>query len=437
MSGSSCRLVGGSSDPLRTIDIQDSQRIPQDARKGTPSASARQPRMACPVVLTLLRYYLPGFRFGGPVQSLANLVEALGSEFEFRIITSDRDVLDGAPYPDIAINEWTKVGKAWVRYLPPRNQTFSTWVELFRQTPHDLLYLNSVFDPVFSIRALLARAMPGLSHRSVVLAPRGELSPGAVSLKSWKKKPFLLLAKQARLYRGVVWHASTSDEAGLIRQHFGARAIVFVARNVASQSFQVDVRNNDVASSEPFRIVFLSRISRMKNLAFALRAIAGLHIDARFDIWGTQEDASYWKECEEIVRIVPAQITVSYRGVADRSSVPEILSRYDLFFLPSLGENFGHAIAEALTVGTPVLLSNRTPWRDLEAHGVGWDLPLENGEAAFSRVIEAAADRIKKEKTSWRQLVLDYAAHQLYSGEAVEASRQLFRQAVLGGENKT
>ena len=59
------------------------------------------------------------------------------------------------------------------------------------------------------------------------------------------------------------------------------------------------------------------------------------------------------------------------------------LSGHDLFFLPTLGENYGHVIHEALLSGSQVLLSDQTPWRGLTEAGLGWDLPLE-GKGAFA-----------------------------------------------------
>ena len=61
-----------------------------------------------------------------------------------------------------------------------------------------------------------------------------------------------------------------------------------------------------------------------------------------------------------------------------------------MFFLPSFSENFGHAINEALSVGVPVLISDKTPWRNLQEKGMGWDLSLDN-RRAFIEVIEAMA----------------------------------------------
>jgi glycosyltransferase involved in cell wall biosynthesis len=66
--------------------------------------------------------------------------------------------------------------------------------------------------------------------------------------------------------------------------------------------------------------------------------------------------------------------------------IPEALHSAHFFYLTTWGENFGHAIAEALQHGKPVIISNRTPWRNLEEHQAGWDLPLE--ASSFAPVLQ-------------------------------------------------
>lgn len=386
--------------------------------------------MTRPTILTFVRYYLPGFKSGGPIRSIANMVEAMANEFEFRIVTSDRDSLDMAPYHGIRSDGWVSVGNAWVYYVSPERRRLLSWVRLLRETPHDVLYLNSLFNPEYTVLPLLARRLAGSHTQRVVVAPRGECSPGALGIKRWKKRPFLVTAKLAGLYRNVLWHASTEDEAHLIRQKFGEGARIMVARNLPPMLVPNRAECDVLDTSGPLRIVFLSRIARMKNLDYALRVLSKTSVPIQFDIWGTLEDPDYWRKCQEQIQALPKNVVAQYCGVANHSDVSKILSDYDLFFLPTRGENYGHVITEAFSVGTPVLLSDQTPWRNLRHEGIGWDLPLENGEAAFLEALEEALHKVKLERVAWRQRVLSFAADRLNDPASLEANRALFLQAV-------
>lgn len=70
-----------------------------------------------PKILTFVSYYLPGYKAGGPLRTIANMVEHLGNDFEFWIVTRDRDLGDTVPYADVIINEWNDVHGAKVFYL--------------------------------------------------------------------------------------------------------------------------------------------------------------------------------------------------------------------------------------------------------------------------------------------------------------------------------
>lgn len=391
---------------------------------------ARSLAMSRPIILTFVRYYLPGYKSGGPVQTIANMVEALGDEFEFRIVTSDRDFLDVAPYSGITLDAWMAVRKAWVYYVSPGRRGLFAWARLMGETPHDVLYLNSLFDPVYTLLPLLVRRLARSQMKPVVVAPRGEFSPGALGLKRWKKEPFLAIAQIAGLYRNVLWHASTEDEAQLIRRQFGGAARMITARNLPAMAGPQLKSCEAIDAPGPLRIVFLSRISRMKNLDYALGVLAKTRVPIQFDIWGTLEDPAYWKQCQEQIQALPENVAARYRGVADHSEVIKILASYDLFFLPTRGENYGHVIAEAFSAGTPVLLSDQTPWRNLRREGVGWDLPLENGEATFLEAIEETFHKVRLEKVAWRQRVLDFARERLNDPSLLEANRALFLHAV-------
>lgn len=153
-------------------------------------AENRKPR-----ILLFVACYLPGYKAGGPVQTIANIVDHLGDDFELWIVTSDRDLGDTSAYPGLSLDQWVTHGNAHVFYVSPENQTVSGLANVIKNTPHDVLYLNSFFDPVFTLKLLLARFLGKFPRRPVVLAPRGEFSAGALKIKGMKKTAYIFGAR--------------------------------------------------------------------------------------------------------------------------------------------------------------------------------------------------------------------------------------------------
>ena len=74
-----------------------------------------------PVILCFIPNYLPGYKSGGPVISLSNLVNALKNYIDFYIVTSDRDLNDKKAYKDIIVNIWNKLFSSNIYYLSKKN----------------------------------------------------------------------------------------------------------------------------------------------------------------------------------------------------------------------------------------------------------------------------------------------------------------------------
>jgi glycosyltransferase involved in cell wall biosynthesis len=142
--------------------------------------------------------------------------------------------------------------------------------------------------------------------------------------------------------------------------------------------------------SHDLRIIFLSRISKEKNLNYAINILRGLKLNILFDIYGPIEDPTLWDSCLEKIKTLPANIIVNYKGIINREDVKKTFIQYDIFFFPTIGENFGHVIVESLLVGTPVLISDRTPWKNLEVDGLGWDLSLDNPNLFIEAIYKMA-----------------------------------------------
>jgi len=386
-----------------------------------------------PIILTFSNFYLPGFRGGGPIRSVSGLVVQLGDEFRFKIVTADRDLGSLQPYPDAPADRWVDVGKADVRYLPQNRLTLRSLRRLINETQHDVLYLNSFFNLDFTIKPLLLRALRMVARDSrVIVAPRGEFSPGAMHLKHGKKRAFISLTKIVPFYRSCIWQATTPEEANLIRATIGRHVTVIMAELVAEGAATSNAPTRTrLPWKEPgeLKVLFLSRVVRMKNIRFALDILAEVKGRVAFDIYGPIEDTAYWEECEKRARTLPPNITVTYKGAVAHELVKTTFHPYHLFFLPTLGENFGHAIREALSEGCPVLLSDRTPWRDLQRLGVGWDIPLQNVEAfrtALQSCVDMDSDRFDLMSSAARL----YARQDERDFRAIEQHRQMFKHAV-------
>ena len=385
-------------------------------------------------VLVPADYYLPGWKAGGALRSLASLVAHLQDEFAFRIVTHDHDWTEKDPYPGVMPNEWTRLEGADVLYLLPRATHPVTLLRILRSETYDVLYLHSLFSGTMTVSPLIFRRLGLIPNVPIVLAPRGQLSPGALSIRKWKKRAFLALARRLGLYDDVIWQASTPYEAEEIRRHFDRDptrvARLVIAPDLATLNAAAPPSTNKRAGE--LRAVWLSRISPKKNLLGAFDILSGVGSRVVLDVYGPIEDEAHWRECRTRMENLPSEVSVSYRGSLPYPDVLPTLARYDLFLFPSLGENFGHVILEALAAGCPVLTSDETAFRDLAAAGVGWALPLRDVDAFRARIRDCIAmDRAERDRIAQR--AVEFARGYLHDERSVEANRALFREAAERG----
>ncbi|MYZ53001.1 glycosyltransferase family 4 protein [Malikia spinosa] len=367
-------------------------------------------------------YYIPGFKGGGPIRTIANMIDRLGNEFKFYVYTSDRDLGERVPYATIQSNVWQSVGNANVFYASPeRFPGFRLWRQI-SNFQGNILNVNSFFSLNFSILPLIIWRILK-PNTMIIIGPRGEFSKGALSFKSTKKKLFLTFAKKLGVYNKVIWHASSDFEATDIRCVMGNHVRVRVAIDISSTKAEITIKERTLDA--PLRIIFLSRISPMKNLLGAIEVLKKVNSNVIFDVFGPTEDKLYWKSCQKAAKSLPSNIKFRYCGTLQPMEVLNRLAEYDLFFLPTLGENFGHVIAEALSSGLPVLISDATPWRDLAEKSLGWDISLSQIDK-FSECIEVCATKSASDYLQWRQSIRTWALGNVGNHEAIEQNRCLF-----------
>ena len=393
-------------------------------------------------VLVVTEHYLPGYRAGGPIVSVANLVDTLGKEISFFVLTSAWDVGARARYRLGPNGPWRKVGLARVRYLSRSVPDLWLYVRLLMSPKWDVVYLNSFFARQFSMVPIMLRRLGLLKCRRIVLAPRGAFSFGAMGIKSRRKSLYCRATNRLGLYRGITWQASTEREAAdIVRRGLLSESIhpgvgtpgtsrmeivpnLAVASDLAGPSPAPALR---AAHKEPGSLVcaFVSRICRMKNLAMCADILSSAMGNVHFRIAGPMEDRPYWDECVRKLSCLPRRVTWEYLGAVSPAEVREIFRSSHLFVFPTHGENFGHVIVEALSSGCPVLTTDQTPWVDLEAGGAGWALPKQD-IAQFRSAVDAMIGLDAEAFQTMSEASRAYIEHHPVIESAVEANRKLF-----------
>ncbi|WP_459501265.1 glycosyltransferase family 4 protein [Bacillus sp. C1] len=375
-------------------------------------------------ILILAPYYLPGFKGGGPIRSISNLVHTLGNEFNFKIITSDRDLGDSISYEKVQNEVWTKVGSAEVYYVAPEKFKFRYLRGIIKRTHYDFIYLNSFFNKNFSILPILLRSMGSIPYKPIIVAPRGEFSPGALKIKNFKKELFIKSTKLVGLHNKVIWHATSEEEKTDIKQIYGGEIPVHVAPNLPNVLENKELQKKEKKNGE-LKLIFLSRITEKKNLKGALTFLKGVTGNITFDIYGPIEDQNYWKECRNVIKSLPNNVHVNYMGQVNNNKVHTLFSSYDAFLFPTFGENYGHVIVESLLAGCPVIISDKTPWRNLENENAGWTIPLEK-EERFTTALNDLVHMNSEESQQLSRSVSEYAVKMFFCEEIVKQNRDLF-----------
>lgn len=350
--------------------------------------------------MIFIDWFLPGFKAGGPIRSIAHLTEQL--PLKFSIVTSIFDHHSSEPYPNITAGEWVQHSpNVRVLYLHPEQCTIGRYRDVIQECSPSKIYLNSLFSLPFALKPLLA-AKKEKCLEKVILAPRGMLKSGALKVKGAKKKLFLFLSRCLGLFNGIEWHATNAQEKEEIVQHFGQKQNVHVAANLAAapQSMLQLQERNDV-----LKLCTVARVSEEKNLLGGLHLLIDSNVKAEWNIYGVTQNQEY---VDLLISLAENhdRIELNLHGEINPNDLSEALKSGHFFYLPTLGENYGHSIVESFMHGIPVIISNKTPWNKLEEKNCGWDLDLSSND--WSKVFQRASSMQDSNYSDMRNAAHEY-----------------------------
>ena len=374
-----------------------------------------------PRILVASRYFPPAFQGGGPIRSISALVSSAEVHFDFFVACSAKDLGEKTTLEGVSLGEWVEWSSSSVRYHKSGAPSFREWLEIIREVQPDVIYVNSLFDVRYLMPIFASYVMR--SGASVLLAPRGELLPGAMRKSNLKKRAFTTLLRRSNFMRNVNWHASNEDEAASIRAVFGERCEVFVAENLWVRSGPV-VRHE---SGSRLVIAFLSRIAPKKNLLGAVRALSALTEEVTFLVAGPVDEASYWKLVTESIDELPANVTVQILGALNPEDSRALLTSSDLFLFPTFGENFGHVIVEALDVGTPVIVGPDTPFSRWANECRAIEVCDPDDVSSITEGIRSLMERVKCDSQALSKAAEDLLESQFSQKMPLRRNIQMFR----------
>ena len=381
-------------------------------------------------ILVCLGTYLPGYKCGGPIRSVANRIAHLSPYLDFYVVTADRDTGDNESYPGVKPNHWYRVGDARVLYGSSIGAKILR--RAFREVQPDVIVLNSFWD-TFTRAAVLLRRFGVFGDTPLLLAPRGTFSPGALEIKQAKKLLYLHVTKVLGLYKNVLWQTTAPSEKQELLQAAPVRRLdpdsIYVAYEItdaiASPSHHTAKQQGAV------KLAYISRISEKKNLHFLFDVLMDIRGDVQLNLFGplAESDLPYWAKCRARIAQLPKNISVEYQGGIEHSMVPQVLHDHHFFVLPTRGENFCHAAVESFVNGTPVVLSDQTPWTNLSQAHAGFDIPLTDREAwvtALQRCVDMDQQIYESYLTGVKEFSRKFSVE-----EAVRQHLAMF-QSVLG-----
>jgi glycosyltransferase involved in cell wall biosynthesis len=297
---------------------------------------------------------------GGPsfaVRRMAEAVAALDVEVDVATTTANGK-------EELRVPLGRPVNEQGVRYFYfprqyPKSWTFSwpltRWLAQYAGA-YDVLHVHALFSYP-SLAACWAARREGVPY---VLRPLGTLDPWALRFRRWKKTPYFWLFERRNLLGAAAVQAVSPQEQRAIKGRGLPIRVVTIPLGVDPPAFEDSkgATPSSRATDSVVKVLFLSRLHPKKGIELLLRAAGLLARQHQILLFIAGDgDAAYVRKLRQYAAVSGLEDRVIFTGFVMGAEKRRLLEQADLFVLPSYDENFGMAVAEALSVGLPVVVS--------------------------------------------------------------------------------
>lgn len=318
-------------------------------------------------ILVVMPCYLPATIYGGPVFCVHNMNKWLVREgHSVTVFTTDAD---GDTNLNVPLSTDVNVDGVSVHYFSrlANNKFFFSWdltrAIIAKSNDFDIVHINWMYTypTLITSRICIAKKQP------YIISPHGMLDREAFRIKS-KIKKFLyynLLEKRTLQNATTIHYASIGERKNSIFQEevpieVVANGVEKISFPVANGSLEGDLSLPDLSTKSPV-VVTLGRLNYIKgfdNLLLAWADFIKQYPDAHLIIAGPS-DGSYGEILYELARVLDLEEHVTFTGMVQPENKYSLLSLSSFYVCSSHLESFGMSIVEAMSIGIPVLVTDR------------------------------------------------------------------------------
>jgi glycosyltransferase involved in cell wall biosynthesis len=328
-------------------------------------------------ILHTTPYFAPAYGYGGPPRSILALCKAQ----QQAAIAVEVFTTSGAPQLELpAAPDGTNYRGVPVRYFPRWHPRALFLAPSMRQPlaaaarAADVVHGHTLFNATAWLTADAAIR----ANAPLVISTRGMLTERALQVHEQRKRAAWWLFDRRAVRHAKLLHASSGDEADMLRRMFPDRRVVVIPNAVEFEAAGVTIEAacavRKLVALEPSRrfVLFLGRIHPIKRLdllADAFREVAARLDDVDLVIAG-EGPSAIRASVEERLRSVSSR--VRWAGAVLDVSRDALLTQASALVMCSDSENFGMSVAEALAAGIPVVVTRTCPWQAAADAGAGF-----------------------------------------------------------------
>ena len=347
--------------------------------------------------------FFPATCYGGPIFSTYELCKKL-ADLGHNIYVSTTNAncgsrldLDTSKFIEIYRNLNVRYYFEQIYWYFSFALIFGLWKDIKRS---ELIYIQYIFHYTVPLALFYSWVL----NKRVVICPRASLSPWGINwrgkISSLFKKSWINLFLRP-FVSNVKWQGCSFIEIKDIKSIFYKADCYELSDGINTSTFSserslnyIDVmkKYTDKDFSKVSDIVFsmgrLHKIKGFDNLIRSFSLVLKNKPDVKLLIAGSDEGSKFFL-LHEIKRLGLLD-SVFLIGQLDDIEKKEVLSNSSIFALCSHVESFGIVVLEALASGLPVVVSNKTIWKDLEKNKCG--IFVSNKEDLFAEALLYALD---------------------------------------------